>query len=112
MKNKIFWWILMIFILILINASSVVWLVYNFIPSSQVPDVSLWDLGILKNQLQLLPNEYLSPSEKGCVYFFMLFGWVASVFFIKWLFLDTINQSREKSKDKQKDKALKSFIKE
>lgn len=113
MKNKIFWWMLMIFVLILINASSIVWLVYNFIPSQQVPDISLWDLSLLKNQLQLQPSQYLSPSEKGCVYFFMLFGWVASVFFVKWLFLDTINQAREKAKEKRtKDKEFKSFIRE
>lgn len=113
MKNKIFWWMLMIFVLILINASSIVWLVYNFIPSQQVPDISLWDLSLLKNQLQLQPSQYLSPSEKGCVYFFMLFGWIASVFFVKWLFLDTINQAREKAKEKRaKDKEFKSFIRE
>lgn len=115
MKNKIFWWMLMIFVLALINTSSIVWLVYNFTPSQQVPDVSLWDLSILKSQLQLQPNEFLSPSEKGCVYFFMLFGWITSVFFIKWLFLDTVQQARDKAKDKAqkaKDKDLKSFIKE
>lgn len=111
MTKKIFYWLMMVMIIVVFNTASIVWLVYNFIPSSQVPEISLWDISILKNQLQLQPNEYLSVGEKGAIYLFMIVGAIISAGFIKWLFQDTIQQVREKAKEK-KDKAFKRFNKE
>lgn len=111
MIKKMLYWLLMFVILVALNTSSIVWLVYNFVPSPQVHDLSMWDISILKNQLNLLPNEYLSVNEKGCVYLFMIVGIILSILFIKWLFVDTINQIREKTKEK-KDKAYKRYRKE
>lgn len=113
MTKKVFYWIMMIAILIGMNTSTIVWMVYNFLPSPLVPEVSLWDIGILKTQLNLSPQQYLSVAEKGAIYLFMIVGGLCSVFFIKWLFVDTIQQYREKAKQKaKKDKSYKRFIKE
>lgn len=104
---------LMFLILCMLNTASFVWLVYNFLPSEQVPDLSLWDIGILKSQLNLAPSEYLSVPEKGTIYFFMVIGVIFSIFFVKWLFMDTINRVREKAREKVKSaKDWKKFMKE
>lgn len=110
MTKKVFYWLMMILILFVLNAATIAWLVYNFLPS-QVPEISMWDISILKNQLQLSPSEYLSVGEKGAIYLFMVVGAISSAGFIKWLFKDTIQQVREKAKEK-KDKAFKKFNKE
>lgn len=110
MAKKIGYWAMMVLIILILNASSITWLVYNFVPSPQVPDVSLWDVSVLKNQLQLQPSEYLSVAEKGSIYLFMMFGFACTAGFIRWLFVDTITQVREKAKEKKKE--LKRFLKD
>lgn len=95
------YWLLMGLILIGLNTASVVWLVYNFLPSPQIAELSMWDIGILKSQLDLAPAEYLSVSEKGCIYLFMVVGAIISAFYLKWLFIDTITRFREKAKQKK-----------
>lgn len=103
MLKKVLYWLMMVIILIILNTSTIVWMVYNFLPSQQVPEVSMWDVSILKDQLNLTPSEYLSVPEKGSIYLFMIVGALSSAGFIKWLFVDTIQQVREKAKEKRND---------
>lgn len=111
MTKKVFYWLMMIAILIALNTATICWMVYNFVPSSVLPDISMWDIGVLKGQLQLAPSQYLSAAEKGAIYVFMVVGAISSFCFIKWLFKDTLQQVREKAKEK-KDKAFNKFNKD
>lgn len=100
----------MILILCGINTSTIVWMVYNFIPSTRGDFISMWDVGVLKNELNLRPDEYLSIAEKGTIYFFMIIGVIVSACFIKWLFTDTIDQYRKK-RERKEDKEYEKFKK-
>lgn len=111
--KKVLYWFLMILILLGINTSSFVWLAYQFV-ESKVVGVSYWDVSALKGVpgINLLPNEYFDIYEKGLIYVFMGIGFILSVMFIKWLFVDTVTQIREKQKEKRKIQTYEEFKKE
>lgn len=109
--RKIGYWLLMLLILIVLNTATIVWLVYQYLPSPQIPDLSMWDISILKSQLNLAPNQYLSIAEKATIYLFMIVGAISSALFLKWLFIDTLTQMRERVKEKS-NKTWKKFKKE
>lgn len=111
MLSKIGFWVLMVLILVALNTSTIVWLVYNFTPFLNVEgiEISLWDANLMKKALDLKPEEYLNVGEKGAVYLFMVVGGISSFMFVKWLFLDTVKQVREKKKNKNLKKHLKDY---
>lgn len=109
MLSKIGFWVLMVLILVALNTATIVWLVYNFTPfvSAEGFEVSLWDANLFKAKLS--PDQYLSVGEKGAIYLFMVVGGISSAMFVKWLFLDTVKQVREKKKNKNLKKHLKDY---
>lgn len=116
MTKKVFWWLMMVAIILLFNTATIVWIVFNFLPvdAPNLPVeyqgvISMWDANIVKKWLT--PDQYLSIGEKGAIYLFMVIGATISMLFVKWLFQDTIQQAREKAKEKR-DKAFKKFNKE
>lgn len=110
--KKVLYWILMFVILVALNTSSILWLVYQFIPSAVTPDISYWDVSVLAKTLDLQPNQYFSLTEKGLIYAFMGVGVIFSIIFVKWLFVDTLHQIRERAKEKRKEMTYEGFKKE
>ncbi len=115
MLSKIGFWVLMVLILVALNTATIVWLVYNFTPFKDY-EISMWDANVLNgitiingDKIQLKPDEYLNIAEKGAVYLFMVVGGISSAMFVKWLFLDTVKQVREKKKNKNLKKHLKDY---
>lgn len=102
--NKFLYWFLMIVVLVIINSASVVWVVGNFVwvghidlPNGKEIDISWFD--------------QLRNTHKALVFLFMGVGFIMSVGLIKWLFVDTLTQIREKAKEKKND-LYKKFRKE
>lgn len=97
----------MVLILCALNTATIVWLVYNYIPFLEIKgiEVSLWDANMFKEYLQ--PDQYLTVAEKGTIYLFMLIGGGSSAGFLRWLFIDTIQQVRKK-----KNKEMKKYLNE
>lgn len=108
MWKKIGYWFLIFLIIVILNAATICWLVYNYLPSPYMNGLSMWDISILKSQLNLSPSEYLSIPEKATIYLFMIIGAILSACFMWWVFKDTLNQVRERAKE-TKDKATKVF---
>lgn len=100
MWRKIGYWFLIFMIIVILNAATICWLVYNYLPSPADNALSMWDISILKSQLNLAPDQYLSIAEKATIYLFMIIGAVLSAFFLWWVFKDTLQQVREKAKEK------------
>lgn len=111
MWKRIGYWLLIFLMLVIMNAATICWIVYNYIPSPVDSALSMWDISILKSQLHLATNQYLSIPEKATIYLFMIIGAVMSACFIWWVFKDTLQQVRERAKEK-KDKAFKKYKKQ
>ena len=109
--KKLMWWVLIILIVAFLNSASFMWLIYNIIPFEKYPDLSCWESYIMKNQLNLAPNEYLSLVERWIVYLFMFVGIILSLCFLKWVLQDTLQQHRERAKEKR-DRLAEKKIKE
>lgn len=111
MWKKIGYWFLIFLIIVILNAATICWLVYNYLPSPEMSSLSMWDISILKSQLNLSPSEYLSIPEKATIYLFMIVGAIISACFMWWVFKDTLHQMREKAKEKA-EKTFKKYKKQ
>lgn len=108
MWSKVGYWLLMVLILCALNTATIVWLVYNYIPFADIGngiEVSMWDASMFKSQLS--PDQYLTVAEKGTIYLFMLIGGGSTIGFVRWLFIDTVQQIRKK-----KNKEMKKYLNE
>lgn len=101
--NRFLYWALMFLILVICNAATIVWIVGNFVWAETVE----W----ANKTYQISWFDQLTNTHKALVYLFMGVGFIMSVCFVKWLFIDTITQLRDKAKEKKKD-LYKKFKKE
>lgn len=105
--NKFLYWFLMIMVLIIINSASIFWIVANFVWAGEYETT-------IGNKVITFSYSYfdtLANTHKALVFLFMGVGFVLSVMLVKWLFVDTLTQIREKAKEKKKD-LYKKFRKE
>lgn len=105
--NKFLYWFLMIIVLIVLNSATIFWIVGNFVWAGE----STQEIG---NKVITFSYSYfdtLTNTHKALVYLFMGVGFITSFMLIKWLFVDTLTQIREKAKEKKND-LYKKFRKE
>lgn len=105
--KKLMWWLLIILIIVALNASSIIWVFTNMVYSDTIEinnklyEFSLWDS--------------FKYWEKGLIYLFMFVGFILSVCFLKWVLQDTLQQHRERAKEKRQrlaEKKIKEKINE
>lgn len=91
--KKLMWWLLIILIIVFLNSATIIWIMTNIVYAdtleinNKIYEFSLWD--------------NFKYWEKGIVYLFMFVGIILSVCFLKWVLQDTLQQHRERAKEKR-----------